>query len=183
MKFRSHLAALFAVSLFALPAFADSMAVVNIQEIMRDSTAAKSAKDQIDSKTKSIQAQMSKKEEELQKEGQDMSKQRAVLAPDAYEKKQKEFQAKFTAAQRDVQGKRAEIDNALSGAIGEIQKAVLDITTSIAKEKGYTLIVPASQQLYYDPKLDITKDVLTRLNSTLPKITVTFKAPKEKSEE
>ena len=78
---------------------------------------------------------------------------------------------------RRTQTKRAALDNALFGASNEIQKKVLDIVSSIAKQRGYTLVLPSSQLLYADPKLDITADVLSQLNSALPKVNVSFKAP------
>ena len=160
----------------ASPSFAaDSVAVVNIQEIMRDSTAAKSVKDQLESKQKMFQSEMTKKEQELQKEDQELGKQRGVLSQDAFDKKVKEFRSRADAAQKDVQGKRAQIENAFSSSLGEIQKSVTDIVAKIAKDKGYILVVPSSQALYFDSKLDITKDVLSQLNSSLPKVTVNFK--------
>ena len=79
----------------ALPSYGvDNIAFVNIQEIMRDSTAAKSVKDQLDVKQKSFQAEMTRKEQDLQKEDQELGKERSVLAPDAFEKKVKRIQDK-----------------------------------------------------------------------------------------
>ena len=184
MKLRSLIfSTILAGSLFANANAADvsnsssnSVAFVNVQEVMRDSTAAKSVKSQLDDKQKSFQAELSKKEDALHKEEESLGKQKSVLSPDAFSKKVKEFQAKANAAQKDVQGKKAELDNAFSSALGEIQKSVLDITSSVAKEKGYTVVVQASSLLYADPKLDITKDVLAKLNAALPKVTVSFKS-------
>src|SRR6185369_13302394 len=159
---------------FAAPSFAESIAYVNIQEIMRDSTAAKSVKEQLESKQKTYQSEMTKKEEALQKEDQELSKQRSVLSPEAFEKKAKEFKAKATSAQKDAQAKRDELYNASSGSLSEIQKTVFEIVSKIAKEKGYNIVIPSSELLYADSKLDITSDVLSKLNSTLPKVKVKF---------
>ena len=162
---------------FAAPSYADNIAFVNIQEIMRDSTAAKSVKEQLESKQKSFQDEMSKKEADLQKEDQELVKEHSVLAPDAFDKKAKEFKAKATSAQKDAQTKRDELYNASSSSLSEIQKAVFDIVSKMAKEKGYTAVLSVSELLYADPKLDVTKDVLSKLNTALPKVTVKFQAP------
>ncbi len=162
---------------------ADTIAYVNIQEIMRDSTAAKSVKDQLENKQKSFQSEMAKKEEELQKEDQSLGKQRSVLAPEAFEKKVKEFKAKATAAQKDAQAKRDELYKASSSSLNEIQKAVFEIVSKMSKDKGYSAVLPASELLYADPKLDITKDVLTKLNGALPKVTVKFEHVATKDDE
>ncbi len=162
---------------------ADNIAFVNIQEIMRDSTAAKSVKEQLDVKQKSFQTEMTKKEEELQKEDQELGKERSVLAPDAFEKKVKEFKTKATQAQKEAQAKRDELYNASSSSLNEIQKAVFDIVSKMAKEKGYSVVLPSSELLYADNKMDITRDVLSKLNSALPKVSVKFKAATAKDEE
>jgi outer membrane protein len=185
MNLRLLVIALVAMYVSLSPAFAagGTIATVNIQQIMHDSTAAKSVKEQLEAKQKAFQAQMSKKEEELQKEDQDLAKERAVLSPDAFDKKLKEFKEKATAAQKEVQAKRAELDNAFSTALLSIQKAISDIVSSVAKEKGYSVVIPASELLYVDQGLDITQTVLAKLNSTLPKVTVSFKSVAQKDDE
>lgn len=162
---------------------ANNIATVNIPEIMQKSTAALSIKEQLDSKQKAFKAEMTKKEEQLNAEEKEISKQRSVLSADAMEKKIKAFKAKYTKAQQDVQAKRAELEGAFSTSLGDIQKAVYDIVGQMAKEKGYIVVLPNTQILWSDPSLDITNDVLTKLNSTLPKVTVTFKAAEAAKEE
>lgn len=163
---------------FAADAAPVSIAVVNIQQIMRDSTAAKSVREQLDTKQKSFQAEITKKEEDLQKADKELGKQRSVLSKEAFEKKALEFRTKATDAQKEVQAKKALLDNAFARSLNEIQKAVTDIITEIAKEKNFTVAIPTSQILYADSKLDISDEVLTRLNKKLPKVNVTFDAAK-----
>lgn len=165
-------ATLAATASFALPALADGVAVVNIQEIMHSSTAAKSVKEQLDAKRKSFQTEMSRKEAELQKEDQALGQQRSLLSPEAFDKKLKEFKAKANGAQKEVQTKGGELDSAVSASLNQIQKAIGEIVDDLAKQRGYTLVETTSQLLYADPKLDITQDVLTRLNKKLPKVSV-----------
>jgi outer membrane protein len=178
MKFYSLLAGLVACIFFAATPVqaANIIAVINTQELMQKSTAALSIKEQVDAKQKTFQTEMTKKEEQLNNEEQELRKQRSVLSPEAFEKKVKAFKTKAAAAQKEVQAKRAELDNAISTAFSQIQKAVFDITAQIAKEKGYIAVMPAVQFTWFDPSLDVTSDVITKLNSTLPKITVVFKA-------
>src|SRR5215207_4573568 len=81
------------------------IAVVNIQEIMQESLAAKSIKEQLERKQKSFQAELSAREEKLQKEGQELAKLRATLSKEAMEQKVKEFDTKAKTAQKEVQTK------------------------------------------------------------------------------
>lgn len=154
-----------------------STAVVNIQQIMRDSTAAQNVRQQLEEKSKGFQAEITKKQEQLQKEEQELGKQRSVLSKSAFEDKARAFSKKATEAQKEAQSKKALLDNAFEHALNDIQKAVTDIISEMAKEKGFSVTIPTSQTLYYDAKLDITTEVLTRLNQKLTKVDVKFEEP------
>lgn len=173
---RLTILALVASLAVASPAFADEVkvAVVNIQGIMKDSTAAASVREQLESKQKSFQADLTKKEEALQKEDKELAKQQSVLSKDAFAEKRKAFITKATEAQKEVQAKKALLDAAFERSLNDIQKAVNDIIAELAKEKGFNLALPTSQILYADDKMDISKDVLDRLNKKLPKVEVKF---------
>lgn len=180
MKAYRFYAMVFAVALAYTPAAqagdAQSIATVNYQLLMSSSTAAKNAHEQIENKMKSMQSEISKKDEKFQKDHQELEKQRSVLSKDAFEDKMRKFTNDVTKAQKEVQSKRAMLDGASERAGNEIQKAISDIIAEMAKEKGFSIAVPTSQILYADSKLDITNDVLERLNKKLPKVDVKFDA-------
>ncbi|MFO0389767.1 MAG: OmpH family outer membrane protein [Alphaproteobacteria bacterium] len=167
-------AILMATSPATLAAEGQNFAVVNIQQIMKDSTAAKSVREQLESKQKTFQAEITKKEEQLKKEDQELAKQRSVLAKEAFEEKARAFRTKATDMQKEVQSKKAMLDNGFERALGDIQKVVSDIIVELAKEKGFSMAIPTSQILYADPKMDISAEVLEKLNKKLPKVDVKF---------
>lgn len=159
---------------------AGTIAVVNIQQIMKDSTAAQNVREQLEGKQKSFQSELTKKEDALQKEDQELGKQRSVLSKDAFESKVRTFRSKATDVQKEVQSKKALLDSAFERALNEIQKAVTEIIADMSKEKGFVIAIPTSQILYADDKLNITDEVLKRLNQKLPKLDVKFDAPESK---
>lgn len=165
------------------PATANMIAVVNIQQIMRDSTAAQNVREQLENKQKSFQAEISKKEDALHKEDQDLSKQRSVLSKNAFDEKARAFSKKATEVQKEVQSKKTLLDNAFERALNDIQKSVTDIIQDMAKEKGFAVAIPTSQILYSDTKLDITTEVLNRLNQKMPKLEVKFDAEPKASDD
>jgi outer membrane protein len=158
----------------AMAADALSIATVNYQMLMSSSTAAKNAHEQIEKKMKSLQSEVSKKDEQFQNDNKELEKQRSVLSKEAFEEKRRSFIDKVTNAQKEVQSKRAMVDVASERAGTEIQKAISDIIAEMAKEKGFTVAMPTSQILYADSKLDITSEVLEKLNKKLPKVDVKF---------
>lgn len=179
-KFNLYVMTATAMLAFAPLAQADApsqFAVVNIQKVMSDSTAVQSVREQLDKKQKGFQEELSKKDQALQKEGQELGKKRGVLSKDVFETKDRAFRAKVTDEQKEVQSKKALLDSAFERALAEVQKSVTEIITDMSKEKGFIIAIPTSQILYADSKLDISDEVLKRLNAKLPKVDVKFDAP------
>lgn len=159
----------------ATPAMAEtSIAVVNTQKIMRDSKAAQSVRSQLQAKQKSFQAELDAKEKQLLAEDQALVKQRSTMEQAAFEQKVKDFRSKAATAQREVQQKKLQVDKALAGALENIQQTTIDIVKEIAAEKKITLVVSSAQVLYTEASLDITEEVLNRLNTKLPNVAVKF---------
>lgn len=155
-------------------AAANTVVIVNIQEVMREATAAKTVREQLENKQKEFQSEIGKKEEALQKEDQELGKKRSVLSKAAFDEKALAFRKKATDVQKEVQSKKATLDAAFEHALNDIQKVVTDVITDLSKEKGFSVALPTSQILYGDPKLDISDEVLKRLNAKLPKLDVKF---------
>jgi outer membrane protein len=167
--------AILVLAMTAAPALAEQkIAVVNIQQIMRDAKAAEAIRGQMKSKQKSFQEELDKREKELQTQDQELAKQRSVLSQEAFEKKYQEFRKKASDAQKEVRTKRAALDKGFTQALAEIQKKVLEIVEKLAKEKDVDAVISTGQMLYADPSLDLTAEVLTRLNSQMPNVNVNF---------
>lgn len=163
-----------AVALSPLAAAAQDIVTINIQTILSESAAAKSAKTQIDSKRTQYQDELKKIEEKLRKEDQALSEQRSLLSPEALEQKRREFAKQVTEAQQNVQEKRERLGEAYNDAVGDIQEAVMKIVADLAKKRGFKVVIPTNNLVYATSDLDITKDVLDQLNKDLPKVNIKF---------
>jgi outer membrane protein len=163
------------LSLLATPALAEtSVAVVNVAKIMRDSKAATSVRSQLQAKQKAFQTELDAKEKALLAEDQALVKQKDSADKAGFEKKVKDFREKAATEQRAVQGKKASLDKAFAASLEEIQKNVLDIVKQVATEKKVSLVVSSAQVLYGDQSLDVTDEVLKRLDAKLPTVAVKF---------
>jgi outer membrane protein len=174
MKY-AFIALLATALLAASPALADTnVGVVNIGKIMKDSKAATSVRNQLQAKQKSFQNELDSKEKALLAEDQALVKQKDSADKAAFEKKVKEFREKAAKEQRGVQEKKAQLDKAFTAALEDIQKNVLDITKQVAGEKKLNLVLSNTQVLYTEDALDITDEVLKRLDSKLPTVAIKF---------
>lgn len=168
--------ALSALTLAATPALAESnVGVVNVGKIMQSSKAASSVRSQLQTKQKSFQADLDAKEKALFSEDQALAKlSKETTDKAAFEKKVKDFRAKAATEQRAIQTKKAQLDKAFASALDDIQKNMNEIVKQIAAEKKLNVVIASSQVLYADTTLDITDEVLSRLDSKLPSVAVKF---------
>lgn len=169
---KAALAVVAATLLVASPAFAGGVGIINIEKIMKESKAAQSIRTQLQDKQKGFQADLDSKQKQLQAEDQSLVKQKNTLSKDAFEKKVKDFQAKAAGAEREIQTKKAALDKAFTAALKEVQDKVIGISKEIADAKDMDLVVSSSQVLYGKPSLDITDDVLKKLDASLPSVQV-----------
>lgn len=148
------------------------VAIVDIQLVMQNSEAAKGIRTQIEKVRTSYQQTVHGKEEELRKLDQDLEQQRSILAPDAYQQRQRDFQQKVADAQKDVQDRRQKLETAFGKAMQQVQDALVQIVDQIAKEQAITLVLPKASVIHSADDMDITQEVLKRLNSRLPSVSV-----------
>jgi outer membrane protein len=165
--------ALASLTLIAGPAFADtSIAVVNYVKIAHDSKAGVSVRAQIQTKEKGLQADFEAKQKEFYAEDQSLAKQQSTTDKAAFEKKVKDFRAKAADAERDMQAKKMALAKSADAAGDELQKNVLDVAKQVASERKYNIVLSTTSVMYADDSLDITDEVLKRLDAKLPTLSV-----------
>lgn len=153
-----------------------SVAVVDVQLIMRQSEAAKVIREQVEARRKVYEKEFQDREGKLREEEKALAQQRAILANDVFQGKVREHQEKVAALQRDGQSMKRELDQAFSRANGEIRKQMIDIVAKIAEEADVGLVLFKNQIFLGTRKIDVTDEVMKRLNKALPKVKVTFGA-------
>ncbi len=155
-----------------------SIIVIDTQQIRRDSLAGKDILRQIDDIRSSVQADIQKTEQQLRAEEDELKRQRAILTPEAFDQKRQAWEQKVMDVQRKVQEKNAELEQALQKANGELQRAITPILQKILETKGATFMLDKSQIIIMAPNkgLDVTTDVIEKLDSVLPGVKVDFSA-------
>jgi Skp family chaperone for outer membrane proteins len=145
-------------------------AVIDYQRILRDAAAAKSIRAQIEARRQAYQEEISKEEQRLHEADKAFAKQRSVLSNEAFAEKRRDFEQEVAEVQRLVQERRRELDNMAAAALNEVKVALIDIVTSIAEERGFNLVLPSSEVLFFSRSLDLTEEVLAKLDDRLPQV-------------
>ncbi|PIR32152.1 MAG: hypothetical protein COV36_05075 [Alphaproteobacteria bacterium CG11_big_fil_rev_8_21_14_0_20_44_7] len=148
--------------------------VVDIQRILNESTAAKDLSKQIEEKRDQYQSQITAEENSLKKKEEDLVKQKNILSKDALAAKQKEFINDVNEVRKGIQEKKLKLDNAYKKSLGNIQQEVSKIIEEMAAEQGFNIAMPTSQLVFANADLDISSEVLKKLNSSLPKTSLKF---------
>jgi Skp family chaperone for outer membrane proteins len=148
------------------------VAVVDMQRILKESKAMTSINSQMKKIREEHQVEITKQEEVLRKGEKELTEQRKLLAKKAFAKKEKAFKKKIINIQRDVQEKRAAIDAALNQSIKIVERTIYKVVEEMAAKKKFKVALPSSQTLFVDDSLNITEEVLKKLNSQLPKVNI-----------
>ncbi len=158
----------------------NDIAIVDVQKVLQESAAAQDIREQISKKQNDYQTEISKQEESLRAEEKKLNEQKGILSDKAFEKKRDEFKEKVMKFQRNYQEKRASLDKSLNDALGQIQENVLKIIADLAEEKKFKIAIPSSQVMFAQANLNITDEVLKKLNDKLKKVSVAEPTPANK---
>lgn len=147
-------------------------AVIDYQRILLEAAASKSIAEQMDSRRKAFQDEIGKEEQRLHEARKALSKQRSVLSDEAFETKQGEFETEYAGVRELAADRRKQLEDASAEAINEVKGALIEIVTSIAEERGFNLVLPSSQILFFSRQIDLTDEVLSKLDARLSKVAV-----------
>jgi Skp family chaperone for outer membrane proteins len=147
-------------------------AVIDYQRILREAAAARSIRGQIEVRRKAYQEEISKEEQRLHEADKEFAKQRSLLTAEAFTEKRREFEQDVAEVQRLVQERRRELDNVAAVALNQVKEALIEVVTSIADERGFNLVLPSSEVLFFARRIDLTEEVLAKLDGRLPDVRV-----------
>jgi len=176
------------MALAAVPARAQAPApaspppptVVVIADINQILHAAKSAKDvqsQIDRAMADFSKQVSTSENELQQMRDELERERTTLSPDAFSAKSRQYQQRFDALDRTVQGRRQALQQSYNESMTKIENTALQIIAQIAGEHKANMVLTRAAVLFAANNLDITAEVTKRLDDQLPTMQVKLPPP------
>jgi Skp family chaperone for outer membrane proteins len=97
-----------------------------------------------------------------------------VIAPEAFEVKAQDYEKKLQNYQVEKQNKLRKLEGVLQTARNEILENVKPILEELSKELGVTVILEKNSVLLSATNMDITDEVIKKLNKELPKIKVSL---------
>ena len=143
---------------------------VDVQQILRDSLVAKDVQAQMDQRTDRYTKEVSSQENDLQKTQDELEQERTKLEPDAFNTRMREFQQRYDTLDNRVQATRQGLQQSYNDAMTKVENTALQIIADIAAERKANLVVAKAAVLFEAQELDITQEVIKRLDAKLPKV-------------
>ena len=138
--------------------------LADLNGVLRAADANVKVRELLDVQRQKFQSEFSKVEAELQQTERDLMSKRELLSAEEYDKQIKSFQARVTRLQQDIQKQRQSIDNAYQKAQSNIRAEAISVITEIASELRLDLVLKRDSSLIFLPHLNISDEVLKRLN-------------------
>jgi Skp family chaperone for outer membrane proteins len=140
------------------------IALVDLDGILRAADANNRVRELLDGQRAKFQEEFRAIEVNLQQSERDLLAKRELMSKDEYQKLVTAFQARVSSVQKEIQYKRQSIDNAYQKALSDIRKLAIGVITKIASEREIDLILNRDSSVIFLPHLNISDEVLSRLN-------------------
>ncbi len=172
------LALLAAAPLAVMPSGAEAqqqvnVAVLGVQEIMRESAASKVVLSEIQKREGALKAEVEKRENALLAADQQLAQQRGTLSADEFAQKRNEIAQQAAEVRKYAQAQQAEIAALARKGETQIRSVLLKIVEGIAKERSIMMVLNKSQVVLFPNEVDITDETMKLLNAQLPTVNLT----------
>jgi Skp family chaperone for outer membrane proteins len=148
--------------------------VVDVAQVRANSLAAKDIQRQMAAIQEVYAAEIARLEDQLRAQEQELQRQQAILAGDAFAARRREFEAAVDRAQRLVEDRNRTLDRLFSEAMGKVTTAIVSALTEMQRERGFNVVLDRNQVLIPLAALDITAETQARVDQRLPSVAVTL---------
>ena len=169
------------LSFIAIPAYAAdedttvktlNIAVVDVQQLMRDSNAAKSIQEQGKSLSRKYQKKIEALEKELKESGGEIAQAQKEKDEEKFIEKRKEFQQTLIENRKEYSELNQKLDMAVTKALNELKDKIVEIVDDMTDDNGYDLVITRADVVIVSKDIDITAAVMKRLNKELSTVKV-----------
>ena len=161
---------LFILTFYSSYSYSDMPYYVDFKYILNESNAGKKAQNFLKSSLDKGIKDLKNVENKLQEEEKKIIQQKKILKPEEYKSKVDDLRSKVSNLQKKRNDLLQNISNKRSKAKSELLKNLNPIIEEYMKEKTIRMVIDKKSLLLADQNLDITKEILDRLNKKLKSI-------------
>ena len=151
---------------------AEDILFINLQYIVGQSKAGSSLREQSEELNSEIIKLRDEITKSLQEKGKKLEDERTLLSPEVFQERADDLRKEAEEKQNELNVRLQKIQQAIQRASNSIDSVISPILTEIVNEKGAKMLLERQTLLFADPKLDVSAEVIKKLNRRLPKIDV-----------
>ena len=145
---------------------------LDFKSILNESEAGKKAQDFLKKKLDNGFKELKNKEKKLQEEEKKIIEQKKLIKPEEYKSKVVSLRKDVSNLQNERNKLLEEVSKQRSKARSQLLKNLNPIIEEYMKEKKIRMVIDKKSLLLADQNLDITKDILDRLNKKLKSVNI-----------
>lgn len=157
--------------------------IVDMDQVINGSIAGKQAAADLKTRADAIQARLASLRTQFGTEGETL--QKAQPAPtatpaviSAWQAKARDLQSRQQTAEADLQKRDRDFQASRQLVLKQINDAAQPVITTVMRERGATIVLAEGATLQHSAAIDVTADVLARLDKALPRVNTTAPAAK-----
>ncbi|SLN74771.1 OmpH family outer membrane protein [Oceanibacterium hippocampi] len=158
-----------------------TVAIVDTERVLRESEAGKSAREQIRAQQEVFQKEFDAQREALKTEKEQLDRQKAILAPDVWQQRVREFRTKAETLQKEAQGRTMTLNQADIQVRQKMMPVITKVVADVSHKQGANIAIDRAALMLFVEELNLTDLVIEKLNEVLPKVDINFDAVPEKT--
>ena len=151
---------------------AEDVLIVNLQYVVSQSKSGVSLRKQSEALNKEVVDLRDSISKDLQAKGKKLEDDKTLLAPEVFQERLQALQAEAETKQLELQTKVQKIQEGIQRASSSIDSVMSPILQELVNEKGAKILLDRQAILFGDPKLDISAEVVKKLNKRLPDVKI-----------
>jgi outer membrane protein len=148
------------------------IAVLDVERVRRSAQAVKTIHTQLGTYVDAYRTETQKEEQEIRTAQEELARKRLIVTPEAYAEERRKLEEQLIRAQGRVQERRQSLERVNVEAMQQVQDVLGRIVGDVASEQQLTLILRKDQVVFMKPDLEITDQVLQRLDKQLPSVNI-----------
>jgi len=161
---RKTLIGLITILIMSIVAYSETkIGVFDGQKIVEETARGKAIAAKLETLGNQKQARLKTMQDDLRRLEKELSS--PALSAAAREQKNLELESKQRATKRFIEDTRREVQITTEKEMTAFKTQIYPIIQQIGKEQGFTIILETPSVLYYDPAIDITAEIIKKLNS------------------
>ena len=176
----TSLAASALLAITAMPALAQTLSppvivIVDLDRVVNESVAGKTAATEIQTKISTLQGRANTLQTQLKTDADAIQAGQAnkTLVGPALEARAQAFGSKQQQAQQEIQRLEQDVQRSRQYVIKQINDAAQPIITQVMRERGASIALAEGATLQHSASLDVTTDIISRINTSLPRVSTT----------